>query len=175
MLSKRRELTFKQSALELTKKIYIDFATGLPNKNKCEDMTASQAPLQKPTVCAMFDLNDLKKVNDTLGHDKGDLMIYSFAKLLRQAVPNKYFVGRFGGDEFILIAKNINGKEEIEQLRQKIRSSIEQFNKENKEFQLSYSAGAAYSGDYENISIQELLHIADAAIYANKKQIKKTE
>ena len=49
-------------------------------------------------------LNDLKKVNDTLGHEMGDIMILNFAKLLRKVVPLRYFVDRFGGDEFIVIA-----------------------------------------------------------------------
>lgn len=170
--SKRRELTFMQSALELNKKIYIDFATGLPNKNKCEDMTASQEPLRKPTACAMFDLNGLKNVNDSLGHDMGDRMIYTFATLLRQAMPNKYFVGRFGGDEFILIANNIGSKQEIEQLIAHITQHIEAFNQQNADFKLSYAYGFAYSGDYDKISIQELLHIADEKMYAYKKQCK---
>ena len=173
MMTKRRELVMYQSNIELNKKIYIDFATDLPNKNKCEELIASPAPLQKTTACAMFDLNGLKLVNDTLGHEKGDAMIYSFARLLRQSVPSKYFIGRFGGDEFILIAKNISGKEELTQLREKIHASIEQFNSGNKEYQISYSSGSAYSGDYEKISIQELLHIADEAMYENKKQMKK--
>ena len=170
--SKRRELTFMQSALELNKKIYIDFATGLPNKNKCEDMTASQEPLRKPTACAMFDLNGLKNVNDNLGHDMGDRMIYTFATLLKQAVPNKYFVGRFGGDEFILIANNVGSKQEIEQLIAHITQHIEAFNQQNADFKLSYAYGFAYSGDYDKISIQELLHIADEKMYAYKKQCK---
>ena len=170
--SKRRELSFMKSALELNKKIYIDFATGLPNKNKCEDMIASPEPLHKPTACVMFDLNDLKTVNDSLGHEMGDRMIYTFATLLREAVPNKYFVGRFGGDEFIMIAKNLNSKQEIEQLLQHIKHNIEAFNKQNADFQLSYAYGFAYSGDYDRISIQELLHIADEKMYDYKKQCK---
>lgn len=170
--SKRRELSFRQSTLELSKKIYIDFATGLPNKNKCEDMIASPEPLHKPTACAMFDLNGLKTVNDTFGHEKGDMMIYSFATLLREAVPSKYFVGRFGGDEFILIAKNVSSKQEVEQLLAHIKQHIEEFNQQNAELQLSYAYGAAYSGDYEAVSIQQLLHHADEKMYDYKKACK---
>lgn len=43
-------------------------------------------------------------MNDTLGHEMGDIMILNFAKLLRKVVPLRYFVDRFGGDEFIVIA-----------------------------------------------------------------------
>lgn len=52
----------------------------------------------------------------------------SFAKLLRKVVPLNYFVERFGGDEFIVIAENISGREEAEELIQKIRDMILKFN-----------------------------------------------
>ena len=90
---------------ELSEKAYIDLATGLPNKNKCEEILTVHRNISKPTACFMLDLNDLKKVNDTLGHEMGDIMILNFAKLLRKVVPLQYFVGRFGGDEFIVIAE----------------------------------------------------------------------
>ena len=170
--SKRRELSFMKSTLELSKKIYIDFATGLPNKNKCEDMIASPEPVHKPTAFVMFDLNDLKTVNDTLGHAEGDRMIYTFATLLRDAIPNKYFVGRFGGDEFIMIAKNVSSKQEIEQLLKEIKHTMEEFNQTNVGFKISYAYGFAYSGDYDSVSIQELLHFADEKMYCYKKQCK---
>ena len=49
----------------------------------------------------MFDLNNLKRANDTYGHAVGDQLITNFARLLRNAIPAKDFVGRYGGDEFI--------------------------------------------------------------------------
>lgn len=52
----------------------------------------------------------------------------SFAKLLRKVVPLNYFVGRFGGDKFIVIAENISGREKAEELIQKIRDMILKFN-----------------------------------------------
>ena len=154
------------------KKIYVDFATGLPNKNKCEEMLATPGPITKPTACFMFDLNDLKVVNDSLGHEMGDMMIYSFAKLLRQVVPCEYFVGRFGGDEFILIAEGITGKREIKAVLADIEELIQFYNKNNKEFKLSYSSGYAYSEDHKGVTMAELLHLADENMYANKKAFK---
>lgn len=49
-------------------------------------------------------------MNDTLGHEMGDIMILNFAKLLRKVVSLRYFVDRFGGDEFIVIAEDISGR-----------------------------------------------------------------
>lgn len=52
-----------------------------------KEMTETHYHISKPTACFMLDLNDLKKVNDTLGHEMGDIMILNFAKLLRKVVP----------------------------------------------------------------------------------------
>lgn len=172
ILSKRRLLTLNRHNFELNKKIYIDFATGLPNKNKCEDMIASPAPIKRPTACAMFDLNDLKSVNDHYGHETGDMMIYSFGNLLRKAVPSKYFIGRFGGDEFILIAEGIRDREEFNSILQSITTEIHSFNKASKDFQLSFAQGFALSEEHPGLNIQELLQIADEKMYTNKKTFK---
>ena len=172
VMTKRREATLCQYNLELNKKIYIDFATGLPNKNKCEEMLAAAGPITEPTACFMFDLNDLKVVNDTQGHEMGDMMIYSFANLLRQVVPCQYFIGRFGGDEFIMIAEHISGKREIKDLLRDIDELISFYNKNNKDFQLSYSSGYAFSEEHKGATLAELLHFADDAMYANKKAFK---
>ena len=51
----------------------------------------------------MFDMNNLKQINDSLGHAAGDSAIQNFARMLRLSVPEHYFVGRFGGDEFLVI------------------------------------------------------------------------
>ena len=59
----------------------------------------------------MFDLNNLKRANDTYGHAVGDQLITNFARLLRNAIPAKDFVGRYGGDEFIAIITQTTKKE----------------------------------------------------------------
>lgn len=157
---------------ELSEKAYIDFATTLPNKNKCKEMIASS--VSKPTALFMLDLNDLKVTNDTLGHETGDMMILNFAGLLRQIVPSKYFVGRFGGDEFIIIAEGIKSVEDIQQLLKKIQDAIIKFNESNREYQLSYACGYAYSREYPGCSREVLLNLADKKMYENKEEIKST-
>lgn len=143
MISHRKAMSLPRHNSELNEKAYIDFATGLPNKNKCEKMLSSHLPVSKRTACFMLDLNDLKKVNDTLGHKMGDIMILNFAKLLRKVVPLSYFVGRFGGDEFIVTAENISDREEAEKLVGKIKEMILKFNSLRGEFQINYACGYA--------------------------------
>ena len=115
VISSRKALRLARSNNELSEKAYVDLATGLPNKNRCEEIISSHLRITIPTAMFMLDLNDLKVVNDTLGHDMGDLMIMNFARILRQTVPLKYFVGRFGGDEFIVIAEGLSSGEEADQ------------------------------------------------------------
>lgn len=175
VISSRKALKLVRSNCELNEKAFVDFATGLPNKNKCEEMLSSPCALTRPTACYMLDLNDLKYVNDTYGHEMGDLMILNFAKLLRQAVPLKFFVGRFGGDEFIVIAENIRGQEEAEQLFKKIREKVFNFNSINGQFQLKYACGYAYSKEFPSCNMMELLNIADQRMYEDKKVSKSQE
>ncbi len=56
----------------LEKKAYIDVHTGLPNKSRCEEILNDTEVICEMTVCMMFDLNNLKIVNDTKGHSAGD-------------------------------------------------------------------------------------------------------
>ena len=173
IISMRKARKLSQNNDELSEKAYIDIATGLPNKNKCEELLSNRYVISKPTACFMLDLNDLKKVNDTLGHEMGDMMILNFAKLLRRVVPLHYFVGRFGGDEFIVIAEDISGREEAEELVQNIKEMILKFNGLRGEFQISYACGYALSEDYPEIGLLELLNQADQNMYTDKVQSKK--
>lgn len=97
----------------LQKKVYLDEATGLPNKNKCEEILEGSDGGEEISgvyaVC-VFDLNNLRTINNSLGHDKGDEYIRSFAVQLRKAVPEEYFVGRNGGDEFLAILRGLTAK-----------------------------------------------------------------
>ena len=87
----------------LQKKVYMDEATGLPNKNKCEELLSAPEIITMPMGVCSFDLNNLRRINNSMGHEKGDAYIRIFAELVREAVPAHYFVGRAGGDEFIAI------------------------------------------------------------------------
>lgn len=99
----------------LEQRAYTDAHTGLPNKGACEALLRDQDTIVEPTVCIMFDLNNLKTENDTMGHSAGDRLIMDFARLLRRVIPDKDFVGRYGGDEFMAVIYH-TGKTEIEEL-----------------------------------------------------------
>ena len=105
-------------------------------------------------------------------NELSDIMILNFAKVLRKVIPLKYFVGRFGGDEFIVVADGISGREEAETLMQEVRDMIMKFNGACAEFQISYACGYAFSQDFPKASLTDLLNEADMKMYEDKIRVK---
>lgn len=158
----------------LEKKAYIDVHTGLPNKSRCEEILNDTEVIRETTACMMFDLNNLKIVNDTKGHSAGDQLIFGFAQLLRRVIPKEEFVGRYGGDEFMAVIYDTN-KQEIEKILEKLRIEVEQHNHNDNMDAISYAHGWALSNEYENCSMQLLFDRADCYMYENKQLCKKRE
>lgn len=161
----------------LQKKVYLDEATGLPNKNKCEEILEGSDGGEEISgvyaVC-VFDLNNLRTINNSLGHDKGDEYIRSFAAQLRKAVPEKYFVGRNGGDEFLAILRGLN-REEVEACMNHIRTQTAEYSRQHPEMPISYAGGYALSTEFEDCDIRELFRHADQNMYIDKNRAKMEE
>lgn len=157
----------------LRKKIYLDESTGLPNKNKCEEILSDPTPLgeEESTAICVFDLNNLRIINNNLGHDKGDEYIRSFAEQLRLAVDPENFVGRDGGDEFIAIFQKTDHSKMRETLK-KIRTQMENYSAKHPEMPISYAAGYAISLDFAGSTLRELFRLADKNMYVDKNRAK---
>lgn len=158
-------LRYAKANRELKSKIYLDEATGLPNKNKCEEILTLEAE-QNMAIC-VFDLNNLRIINNQQGHERGDLYIRSFAKSLRKGVDENQFVGRCGGDEFIAFYKNVT-KEDVKRNLENIKKECAKCS----EIPLSYAAGFAYSNDFSTLTMRELFCQADKNMYIDKNQAK---
>lgn len=156
---------------DLSKKVYLDMQTSLPNKNQVEEILASKNLVKKETTCMMFDLNDLKLVNDTKGHITGDVMISEFASMLQKVVGKNNFVGRYGGDEFVVVLYQ-SKKNEGASLINKLKNLCEQFNAQNKDFTLSFAAGYAHASNFSPCTLKTLLEHADSNMYQNKRNMK---
>ena len=160
-----KALRYAKANRELKSKIYLDEATGLPNKNKCEEILTLEAE-QNMAIC-VFDLNNLRIINNQQGHERGDLYIRSFAKSLRKGVDENQFVGRCGGDEFIAFYKNVT-KEDVKRNLENIKKECAKCS----EIPLSYAAGFAYSNDFSKLTMRELFCQADKNMYIDKNQAK---
>ena len=148
-----------------------DGLTGLYNHTAIkEDLIAKMSSASRSVTCvavAMLDLDDFKKVNDTYGHQIGDQVLRTLSHLLKQRLRKSDVVGRYGGEEFIIIFPNTSSDvacmvlDKVRQAFCKIHHVAEQG-----EFCVGFSAGIADSR--QTTSPDDLLTIADAALYRAK-------
>ena len=123
-------------------------------------------------VFCFIDINGLKEINDTYGHDAGDDLISSVSRIIKKNARGNDTIFRYGGDEFILVIDNID-KKTAEFVWRRIELNFEEYNnKSGKEYKLSASHGFAEYDPYINQSIDELLKISDSEMYKNKKIMK---
>lgn len=158
---------------QLEQRAYIDQHTGLPNKGRCEEFFYDAELMRRSIACIVFDLNNLKFANDTLGHSVGDQLIANFARLLRNAVPARHFVGRYGGDEFMTVLYDVSAPEEVEAILGGLKTSVDEFNRVNhggSAVEVSYACGWVLSSQYPNCSFRVLFDLADKSMYENKKR-----
>ena len=158
----------------LEQKAYIDVHTGLPNKSRCEEIFRDTTIVSEPTGCLVFDLNNLKTVNDSLGHTAGDSLISNFARIVRNVIPAKDFVGRYGGDEFVALIYSTDEKE-IEEILKRLEVEVERFNQYGKHVPISYAHGWAISTAFRECTLRTLFDKADHSMYLNKQRQKKQE
>ena len=171
-----RALQFAAQNRVLQSKVYKDEATGLPNKNKCEELLNREDPIppeEQLAVC-VFDLNNLRTINNTMGHEKGDEYIHNFAQELRAAAPADQFVGRDGGDEFLMILRDMDNAA-VRHCLQQIRRHMQEYSAQHPEMPLSYAVGYGLSTDFENSTMRELFREADKNMYIDKNRAKMEE
>jgi diguanylate cyclase (GGDEF)-like protein len=115
------------------------------------------------------DLDGLKAINDTYGHELGDHAITDAADILKDTFRESDIIGRIGGDEFaIVVAENM--PESAETVTARIRNKIDAFMKEHvRHYQLSISIGIAHCDPASSCSIDEMLANADELMYQQKK------
>jgi diguanylate cyclase (GGDEF)-like protein len=169
-----RRVIFQINNIE-TKAINLastDALTGLYNRHYLErvDLDLNSGYYQmsdEKFVVAFFDIDKFKSVNDSYGHDMGDEVLKEFAKILKKLTRREDVVCRYGGEEFLLIVKNISSNKAIqkfENIRKKIENKIIISN--NKSIQITVSAGVAIGT--ENDSLENVITKADAALYKAK-------
>ena len=163
----------------LNDQVSLDELTKLNNRTQLKKYIASDSSKQssdKPSrFVLMIDLNKFKQINDQYGHVEGDFALRRTADALRMACSGntlKTFIARYGGDEFIIIAKT-DSEEQIESLCSDIKEALIRLNNESgAEYELTASIGyACYSGDIQGF--QTALSKADEALYSEKASLKR--
>ncbi|AZG74843.1 putative bifunctional diguanylate cyclase/phosphodiesterase [Shewanella livingstonensis] len=174
----RRVLDIREVNKEVSQHAYYDSLTGLPNRSLAQYhlekllQRANRSPL---TVCVIFiDLDNFKDINDSYGHDAGDLLIEKVGKRLASVVRHDETAARLGGDEFLIIGVFPQGSANIEALINRIESCQHApFNINDRSISTGFSIGVALSPQHGD-SVQALLVAADSAMYEAKRNKRDT-
>lgn len=154
---------------------YIDPTTNLFNRTKCQKLLVETALISEHSTLVIFDLNDLKVINDNLGHLVGDELISAFADSLKKAkaiMDENIFLGRYGGDEFIAYFEHVEDKQILKFLEQ-VENYTKEYNNNQKHFQVSYAVGYAIAKELpKHEKVDELFSLADERMYKAKVEMK---
>uniref|UniRef100_UPI004055C2D7 GGDEF domain-containing protein n=1 Tax=Agathobacter sp. TaxID=2021311 RepID=UPI004055C2D7 len=158
----------------LLKMAYTDELTGLANRRKCEDELEELLEKRKSFAVVSLDLNSLKQMNDTYGHETGDIAIKAFADVLHHVFSDEgSTVGRIGGDEFMVIIPE-QKKETIEKRLGEMRTRMLRYNKKGGVVQLNTAYGYAFSHECNvQEDVHEVYRLADERMYICKRNMKK--
>ncbi len=152
-----------------------DLLTGLPNaralRYRFEDQADRSRRHKDVFSVIMMDLDGFKAINDRLGHQAGDHLLWEIGRLLLTQIRTSDFVSRYAGDEFVAILQV--GPEEVQELAMRIQRAINKhdFSFGNNNLYVGISVGWACFGIDGN-TLDELLLAADRSMYANKSRRK---
>lgn len=155
----------------LEKLVYADALTDIANRRRCEEEMEKLSAGNQPFGIMAFDLNDLKQVNDKIGHEKGDELIKHFAEILEKTFSGIATVGRMGGDEFIAIFPNLNIVN-IDDSIKIMNYYIAEKNEQLQDYKISVAYGYCQSNENGNMDAKYVYKTADARMYKMKYQMK---
>lgn len=168
-----RDITEQHKNAELIRhQAYFDSLTLLPNRFLALDRLTQiliEAERSTEQAAVLFlDLDDFKKVNDSLGHEVGDKLLIESAKRLQNVLRKEDTVGRLGGDEFIILLKGLTEHHNALSIAEVLLKTFrEPFNIDGRELMLTLSIGIALYPE-NGIGASDLLRNADTAMYQAK-------
>ena len=179
LLVEGRDITQRKQAEE---KIFyqanFDELTGLPNRFLSLDRLSqlmTEARRSEHLVAVLFvDLDDFKKVNDSMGHEMGDKLLIKASERFKESIRAGDTIGRLGGDEFIILLPGIKHSMEVQAVAENLLNRFRTpFLIDNREFTLTLSIGiAVFPEDGSNPS--DILRNSDTAMYHAKEHGRNT-
>jgi diguanylate cyclase (GGDEF)-like protein/PAS domain S-box-containing protein len=171
-ISERRQTETILRSLSLT-----DELTGLKNRRgflaAAEKTFELAVRRQMGLFLCFFDVDGLKQINDSLGHERGDQAIVTTAEILKASFRAHDILARWGGDEFAVLALDVTNNCSEQSFETRLRESLEYFNaKAGSSDQLSFSIGVVRC-DLDKInSLNDLINLADERMYLQKREVK---
>ncbi|MDY6969180.1 MAG: diguanylate cyclase [Spirochaetota bacterium] len=170
---KKVEARIESLMKELHNMSYMDDLTGLYNRRGFFLLSQKQLEMAKRSNKKMFvifiDVDNLKWINDTSGHQEGDKALVNTANILTNTFREADIIARMGGDEFAIIA--MESSEDSENiLFSRLQRNIDLFNQESDlNYEISVSIGIAYYDSTKEKTVDEILASADKLMYKHKK------
>ncbi|SIT04512.1 sensor domain-containing diguanylate cyclase [Neptunomonas antarctica] len=173
-----RDITIHKAQLSFLQNLaFYDKLTHLPNRSLFSDrlhQALARARREKGQFALLFiDLDKLKYVNDTAGHQTGDRLLFSTANCLSSCIRESDTVSRFGGDEFVVIfdrIKSVDGAMAIaNKILNQLRTSVSVKTASGEQFVIQASIGVAVYPDHGK-NEKNLLEVADKAMYIAKQR-----
>jgi diguanylate cyclase (GGDEF)-like protein len=163
----------REQMQELEQQASQDALTGLDNRRRFEkDLAKAMARSQRDRstgALMILDIDDFKRVNDSLGHQAGDRLIQEVAAVLRRRTRQSDTLARLGGDEFAVILPRC-GREEARTAAEAIAGEIREHRSEDGSDPVTVSIGVAVFGDDPRTSAATVFSEADTAMYAAKDE-----
>lgn len=157
--------------LDLENASVTDSLTGLYNRRYLSHL--DHAGSDKQFSVMFIDIDDFKEVNDSFGHDFGDLLLLQISKRLKQDVRKTDILVRYGGDEFVICFQHLVDNQDIDFVANKIKKSIDEpFTIDGHIIHISASIGISSTHGTAS-TLKELISNADLAMYDNKQNEKK--
>lgn len=165
-----RTKALKEANSQLHHQAFEDPLSGLPNRRSFYEFINDNIEKRKEFCLLFIDLDGFKQINDSLGHDYGDILLQHVSKRIVSCVRSDDFVARLGGDEFTVVLNDLTNETKIDQIITHILSSLESvFHIKKESVFASASVGATlYPRDGDNVDI--LIKNADQAMYESKRR-----
>lgn len=152
----------------LIRHAYTDHLTDVYNRRYCaEYMSKLDNEKNASYSIIIFDLNNLKMINDNYGHTIGDKFIKESANIINISFREHGIVGRLGGDEFIALI-DTNDKNLLKSMISEFEKHIKNYNNKNKDFEISIAYGLATCDESEEPGTENIYRIADTRMYECK-------
>ena len=154
---------------QLERLSYYDSLTGLYNRNFIEyEMDKLNLLEDVPLGMIICDLDNLKIINDTFGHSEGDYLLQQAAGIIKEPLSENMPSGRIGGDEFIVLLKNVT-REKVREIYERISLGVIKHNKAATRMPVEISIG--YSHTESSLgTTKDLFRAADEQMYIDKKE-----
>lgn len=173
-----------KSKLEMIHLAMTDHLTGCPNRRhslkQAKGMLSSPNDIESSMIIAILDVDNFKVVNDTYGHDVGDQVLQNLSSIIKGALREDDVIGRYGGEEFILLLPNAD-EQEITRIFSRIQIALQnhicEYNGEHMAMPLSVSMGAVIATDTPNtveeqansLLLDKIIKQADEKAYEAKE------